>query len=319
MKCNVLILTAMLAAYSGFVGSSYAQDASGLLLPPATYSNGQGQSSAAPLSAPAGQGADQDDSPEDAAFSDALRQIAPLTPEQIERARRQLDDVDRAQGTPLQPIHPVTRSIGISLRSGERPATLKVSPGWISTITFSDVTGKPWPVESVANGNSSAYTVQSAGPDTNTNIIMISALQSYVPSNIAVTLSGATVPVLLTLQPSSSEVDFRVDAQVDQRGPNAAYDIVSSDVLPSTNDSLMLGFLDGVPPTGATKLKTSNRNVEVWRLDGMFYVRSTSSLLSPAYVSKQSNVSGVNVYVLNETPVLMVSRDGRLENVNVMR
>jgi len=316
MNRKLLVLTAILAGLSGMFGTAAAQDASGLLLPPATYSQPPAQSPGMQSPQPAA-AAQQD--PDDAAFNDALRQIAPLTPEQIEKARRTLDDVDRAQGMPLQPIQPVTRSIGVSMRSGERPASLKVSPGWISTITFSDVTGKPWPVESVVNGNKDAYNVQTAGPESNSNIIMISALQSYVPSNIAVTLAGATVPILFTLEPSASQVDFRVDAQIDERGPNASYDIVASDVLPSTGDSLMLKFLDGVPPGEAERLRTSNRGVEVWRYDGMLYVRTTSTLLSPAYVSKQSNASGVNVYVLKEAPVLMVSKDGRLENVNVLR
>ena len=210
-------------------------------------------------------------------------------------------------------------TLRISLKSGERPSVVNTRPGWISTLTFSDVTGAPWPVLSVTNGNPDAYDIKSSGPENATNIITISAKQAYVWSNIAVTLVGAKVPILMTLDPSTGEVDYRVDAQLDERGPNASYDVISSDSLPATGDSVMLSFLDGVPPESARKIKTGHREVQAWRFDDMLYVRTSRSLLSPAYVAKQSNASGVNVYVLKEAPILLVSDDGRLENVQIMR
>lgn len=312
-------LAAALALACAPLAAAMAQEASPLLLPPATYSApaaaGASQSAASPL--PGTPIPDVD--PSDEAFQDALKSIAPLTPEQVEIMRRRLDGIDRAQGKPLVPVAPVTRSIAVSLKSGERPATIKVSPGWISTLTFSDVTGQPWPVLSVTNGNPDAYEVVSSGPENKTNIITISAKQAYVPSNIAITLVGAKVPILMTLDPGSGSVDYRVDAQIDQRGPNASYDIISTDALPATGDSVMLSFLDGVPPDNARKMKTGHREVQAWRYDEMLYVRTSRALLSPAYTAKQSNASGVNVYVLKEAPVLLVSDGGRLENVQVMR
>lgn len=296
--------------------AAMAQDGSELLLPPATYSKpaAGGQQATPPIGTPV-----SDAELSNQAFEDALKVISPLTPEQVEKMRRKQDSIDKAQSRPLSPVVPVTRSVAVSLKSGERPATVKVSPGWISTLTFSDVTGQPWPVLSVTNGNPDAYDIKSSGPENATNIITISAKQAYVGSNIAITLVGAKVPILMTLDPSGGEVDYRIDAQIDQRGPNASYDVVSSDGLPATGDSVMLSFLDGVPPPEAKKVKTNNREVQAWRFDDMLYVRTSKSLLSPAYVSKQSNASGVNVYVLKEAPVLLVSDSGRLENVQVMR
>lgn len=316
MNLGRSILAAAMAAFAAasWPASSSAQDGGQLLLPPATYDRPQNQPPQSPVP-----GTPVTVDPSDEAFREALDSVAPLTPEQIEEARRLLDRVDRAQVVPLQAVNPVTRSMSVSLKSGERPGTVRVYPGWISTLTFSDVTGKPWPVLSVTNGNPEAYDVKSSGPENATNIITISARQSHVPSNIAITLVGAQVPILLTLSPSTGDVDFRIDAQVDQRGPNASYDVISSVSLPATGDSVMLSFLDGVPPDAARKLQTSARDVEAWRFDGMLYVRTVRSLLSPAFVAKQSNVSGVNVYVLKEAPILIVSDEGRLENVLVKR
>lgn len=260
-----------------------------------------------------------DISPEDAAFQEALKSVAPLSPDQIREMRSRLDAVEKANGLPLATLNPVTRSVSVSLKSGERPAVLKVSPGWISTLTFSDVTGQPWPVLSVTNGNPEAYSIQSSGPENSTNIVTISARQAYIPSNIAITLVGAKVPILMTLDPSSTSVDYRVDAQVDQRGPHASYDVISSDGLSPTDDSTMLSFLDGVPPDSAQRLKSGSREVQSWRFNDMVYIRTTRTLLSPAYVRKQSNASGVNVYVMKEAPVLLLSDAGRTEYVRIDR
>ena len=311
-------LPAMFAIVLSTTVFSVAQESSDLLLPTGNFpesaitrNNG--------ASAPAVVGAPVSADPSDASFQEALKQIAPFTPGQIKQLRQVLDGVDKATGSPLSQVNPVTRSIKVSLKSGERPASLKVSPGWVSTLTFSDVTGQPWPVLSVVNGNPDAYHVQKSVGDESTNIVTISSKQAYVATNIAINLAGAKVPVVMTLSPSAGEVDFRVDAQMDQRGPNASYDVIGGSSLTPTNDSVMLGFLDGVPPEGAAKLKTSDRDVQAWRYDEMLYVRTSKPILSPAYVSKQQNASGTHVFVLKEAPVLIVSDAGRSLYVRIER
>lgn len=302
----------LLAAHASI---AQAQDSSGLLLPPATYS----KSDVARNNSPAVGTPINDMDGNNEVFQDALNGVSPLSPGQITQTRQRIEEVDKASNGPLAPVQPITRSVALSLKSGERPAVIKVSPGWISTLTFSDVTGQPWPVLSVTNGNPNAYRVQSSGPQDSTNIITISAIQGHIPSNIAITLVGAKVPILMTLDPSPSTVDFRVDAQVDERGPNAAYNMMTTDSLAATNDSNMLSFLDGVPPDNAKKLKTSSRSVQAWRFDDMVYVRTSSTVLSPAHISKSSNASGVNVYVMKEAPVLMISNAGQTAFVNISR
>lgn len=321
-KLKSLMASAMVSV---FATAALAQDGANLLLPPATYPAGQTAQQpvgGAPMAATA---VPSERDVNDKAFKAALDTMFPLTPEQQRTVKEKGDANDRAVGEPTRAISPVSRSVRVSLRSGDAPPTIKTSPGWISTITFADVTGQPWPVLSVTNGNPDAYDVKNSGAEGTSNIVTISSKQAYVPSNIAVTLLGAKVPVMMTLQPSNGAVDFRVDAQIDQRGPNASYDVISSDSLPATSDSLMLGFLDGVPPTEALKLKTSDPNTQAWRYNDLLFIRTTKSLLSPAYLSKQSNVVGVNVYVLNEAPVMVMSGSGngpdagRLESVTINR
>jgi intracellular multiplication protein IcmK len=311
---------------SGTCSSVFAQEGSNLLLPPPTYKASEGNNIApqqVQMGGTAPDASQKKDVPqgstEDPSFKAALHSISPLSPDQIGKTRTTLDAADRAQNAPLSPIQPVTRSIRLSMKPGEMPPTIKVKPGWVSSITFSDVTGQPWPVMSVTRGNPDAYEVLSSGKPGSTNIITISTKQPYISSNIAVTLIGAPVPLMISLDPSGSDVDFRVDAQVDGRGPNATFDMGTGQGLAPTNDSAMLAFLDGVPPDGAKKLRVGDSEVQAWKFNDMLYIRTSRTMLSPAYVSKQSNVSGTNVYVLNEAPVLLLSDSGRMFSVQVQR
>lgn len=326
VKFKSLMATAMVALVAS---SAIAQDAGNLLLPPATYPAGQTTQNAPAAGVAVAPSPVAQPTPEELnnkAFDAALDAMYPLTPEQQRTVLEKGDQIDQAIGKPVHSINAVSRSVRVSLRSGDAPPTVRTAAGWISTITFADVTGQPWPVLSVTNGNPAAYDVKNSGAEGTSNIVTISSKQAYVPSNIAVTLLGAKVPVMLTLEPSvGGAVDFRVDAQIDQRGPNASHDVISSDSLPPTSDSVMLGFLDGVPPSEATKLRTSDGATQAWRYNDLLYVRTAKSLLSPAYLSKQSSVVGINLYVLNEAPVMVMSGAasgpdaGRLESVTINR
>lgn len=321
-KFQAFALSALLV--TGTSGLAFAQEDPELLLPPVSYSNQNQQAGQVPAGA-VGQLPQAEEkkvppgSIEDKQFQDALKAIAPMSPQQIEEMRRQLDARDRAQGVPINPVQPTTRSVMLSMRPGELPPVVRVSPGWVTTLTFSDVTGAPWPVMNFTVGNPDAYEVLNSGEKGKTNIITISTKQAYVPSNLAVTLINAKVPLMVTLDPTSSNVDFRVDAQVDERGPNSKYEQISVDNLPPTSDSTMLSFLDGVAPDGAKRLKVADREVQAWRYNDLLYVRTSRTLMAPAYTAKQSNVSGVNVYLLNEVPVLLLSDAGRMFSVQIQR
>ncbi len=199
------------------------------------------------------------------------------------------------------------------------PPVLRVQPGIVSTLTFSDVTGQPWPVLSVVTGNPSVYVAQPAGEEGKTNIIVVSAIQRHIPSNLAITLVGHPVPITLQVEQGSPETDYRLDVRMSSRGPNAAQEIVAVSSLAPTNDSTLLKFLDGTPPTGARQLRTSSGDVEVWKYEDVQYVRTRGEIISPGYTARSNNVAGVNVFLMADAPVLLVSSGGRTTQVRVHR
>lgn len=297
---------------------SFAQDNNGLLLPSATPS---------PLpvspnsSSPDSNSANSiNPNTNNDSLKAALQEIVPYTPEQIDKIRREKDAADKAANIPLDNITPISRSLSVSFKSGSIPPVIRVYPGWISTLTFSDITGKDWPIDLVTIGNPAAFDAKSSGPAGNSNILTISTKLEHVSSNLAITLVGAKVPLLITLSPSGGDVDYRTDIKLDARGPNAAYDLVGGNNLPPTNDDLMMKFLDGTPPDSAKKIKTDSFDVETWIYNDMLYVRTMRTLLSPAYIGKQSNASGTNMYVLEKSsPVLLLSLNGQMSYVQVLQ
>lgn len=258
-------------------------------------------------------------SPDQRAFIEAMRGIMPMTPEQIRLFKKRYDESQGATRAPVRPdASRVTRSLDLTLRPGEETPVIRMQAGEVSTLTFSDRNGNPWPILSVTAGDAAAFNAQTAGPDGSSNILVVHTQDLFASSNMVVTLVDNPVPVILSLDARDQRVvDYRIDARIDGVGPNSNYAITDSDSLPSTGDKTMIAFLDGIPPKGATRRVTSNGSVDAWMYDGKLYVRTKASLLSPAYVSKSSNVSGVSVYTLSETPVVIIQSGGRMDTVTI--
>jgi len=257
---------------------------------------------------------------EDEAFRTLLRSLAPMDEAQLRTLRRLLDRQALVLAEPPSGIapRPMTRAVSLSLRPGEEIPRLRLFPGNATSITFSDVTGAPWPIQSVTVGNPQAFAASEAGERGRTNMLVVSPLtQRIVANNIVVALAGHPAPVVIGIEAGGEEVDFRVDVTVRARGPNAAPQIVQTSAISPTNDRVVQAFLDGVPPREAVSLQTNNRDVEVWRFAGRMYVRAPFEMMSPAYEARARNVSGVNVFTLGETPVLLMSENGRMFQVMV--
>ncbi|NDV52908.1 DotH/IcmK family type IV secretion protein [Salipiger sp. PrR003] len=260
-------------------------------------------------------------SPKQRAFIEAMQGVVPMTPEQILMFKKRYEETRRAerQQVTADPKRTI-RSIDLSLKPGEEIPVIRMQLGQVSTITFSDRNGNPWPVLTVTPGDPNAFAAQPAGEQGVTNIIVVNPRTDYASSNMVVTLVDNPVPVLLTLDArDEDEVDFRVDARIDDVGPNSNYAMTENLSLSPTGDKTMIAFLDGLPPRGADEMETSASGVESWLYGGKMYVRTHGEVLSPAYIGKSSNVSGVSVFVLPESPILLISQGGRLDTVSARR
>lgn len=251
-----------------------------------------------------------------AAFQSVASQAFPLTPEQIQTLNNMLDATQRAQATTpnVSPPQPTSTSTMVSLAPGSTPPVIRLSRGFVSSLVFVDSTGASWPIAAFDIGNPSAFNITW---DKKSNTLMVQARASYTYGNLAVKLVGLNTPVMLTLVPGQKVVDYRVDLRVEGLGPNAQPGMQGAG-LPGQADQTLLNILDGVPPAGAKRLTVSNNVAQVWIVgDNNLYVRTEFTLLSPAWLSKMSSADGMNAYQLQPTPMILVSRYGKVMQIKV--
>ena len=251
-------------------------------------------------------------SPDQRAMMNAMQSVNPMTPAQIKMFRKRLDATIRAENERLRPApSTVTRTISLTLAPNEAIPEIRTQNGSATTLTIGDREGNPWPVERVIVGNPAAFNAMPAGTDGESNIIVINPITEYGSTNLVVTIKGSSVPVILTVKAEyEEEVDYRVDVKIMEKGPNASFDVTTSYNLPSTNDSLLLSFLDGLPPKEAIKLETGGARIDAWEYQDELYVVTRGLILAPDYRSSATSVSGNRVYIMGKVPVVTVSTNG---------
>lgn len=81
-----------------------------------------------------------------ALFQESLRQMMPLSEEQIQEYRKWSDQRDRA----LLPVSPTlsSRSVHVELEPGCAPVVVRTTANIATSIVFHDSTGQPWPITS---------------------------------------------------------------------------------------------------------------------------------------------------------------------------
>ena len=249
------------------------------------------------------------------AFNQVLAKTMPLTPDQIHAFKKSMDTVQRAVAVPANlPPKPVSSTLMVSLAPGETPPAIKMSMGFISSLVLVDASGAPWPIVAYDLGNSQAFNVQW---DKKSNILMIQPLQPYTYANLAIQLKGLAPPVMLTLVPGQSVVDYRVDVTIMGQGPSTQ-DRVTATGLPKEASASLLGVLDNIPPVGAQALKVAPEGLgEAWAQGDNLFFRSTYTVLSPAYLNHMQSPDGMHAYILPKTPSILVSKLGKLVDVEI--
>ncbi len=267
-----------------------------------------------------------DNSHEDvtAEMTEALNEMLP-NPNQVLAVRRRRADVAMANVAPLQSLHPVIRNLNMTLAAGEMPPVLHLSGGVGTSLTFSDITGKPWYVQRVETDSSEFAVAQSKGDGqgqetaTKSNIVTIHPLKQFSQGrNLTVFLDHMPLPVIFQIESGyNKNVDYRVDVSLRHRGPLSRDAVIETDTM-TPKDSVFQKFVDGTPPDEAKKLKTSNPNIEAWRIGRKMYVRSTVPVVGMGrHSSSGSNILGVRVYELGFTSEITISDNGQLRAVRI--
>ena len=249
----------------------------------------------------------------DPVFENVVKKQFPLTPDQITKLREVMQDTQRAAGAPLAPPTPTVSSQTVSLAPGTVPPVIRLATGYVSSIVFFDETGQPLPIVGYSIGNPSAFNVQW---DQKSNVLMMQGVGAYQSGNLAVQLTGLSMPVMVTIVNDQKIVDYRVDLRLQGRGPNARASLMSN-AVPASADPLLLNLLEGIPPQGSEALTIKGGDAQGWLLNNTIYLRTRLTILSPGWNSTMTSPDGMRVYELNATPMILASDQGQTVTLKV--
>jgi intracellular multiplication protein IcmK len=245
------------------------------------------------------------------AFERAKNSILPLETHEIQEVLARLKDTQEAIQTPVRPAPTPGNVIRtISTDPSAKPKTIHLAAGNVTTLNIIDITGQPWPIVDIGFGG----TFDVKPPEAGGHVIRITPMRDFARGNLVVRLLKMTTPLTFTLKAGGEKVDYRFDARIPEYGPNAKMPLVDDGVKLTAGDRVTTAFLEGVPPSGAQKLAVSGveAHTSAYRFGGALYVRTPLSLLSPAWAGSATSADGMNVYVMSDAPVLLLSDKGNL-------
>ncbi|ABS77467.2 type IV secretion protein IcmK [Coxiella burnetii] len=243
----------------------------------------------------------------DDAFANTIRNMMPLSPDQIRTLHYLFDQSQQAAAAaPGVPPKPTSASVIVNLSPGATPPIIRLSSGFVTSLVFLDSSGAPWPIQAYDLGDPKSFNIQW---NKKGNTLLVQALSHYKAGNLAVVLQGLDTPVMLTLMPGQRAVDYRVDLRVPGLGPNANPDL---DGLPATESPELLNVLNGVPPSNSKPLTITGGDCQGWLIKGHIFLRTRLTVLSPGWISTMSSADGTHAYELQTTPVVLASQRGQL-------
>lgn len=249
------------------------------------------------------------------AFTQVLRNLMPLDPQQIITLRNMFDRSQRAVAQyPGVPPKPTSSSILVNMSPGAAPPVIRLRAGYVTSLVFLDSTGQPWPVTGYDLGNPKAFNIQPSVPNGKSNTLIVQATDRYEEGNLAIMLKDENTPVMLTLMTGQRAVDYRVDLRMPGVGPNG---VVAVNGLPQTESPMLVDFLDGVAPRGAKLVVIRGASAQAWTYQGHLFVRTRVTILSPGWISSMSSPDGTHVYELPKTPVILASQRGAMLQLSI--
>jgi intracellular multiplication protein IcmK len=277
----------------------------------------------------------------DPAAQRSLKNAIPLTPEMIEELQRRYGDVQKAQEQSTQiSASPISRVISTAFAPGQATNIIQTVRGYPTAISFFDATGQPWPVSwnsnsNAANGGGSSADCsssphgaagQAGNPSTDasgfyvcvpvkgSNTIEITPMSIVPRGGLVVSLQNAPKPLSFLLLAGHDRYDADLSIHVADRGPNAKENMDTRSGAPITGAPYLNAMLAGVAPADAKPLSVtgvSPDEVRAWRLGGEIYLRTRYTLMSPPWDSTESGEGGTSIYAIPNTPVVLLSADGR--------
>ncbi|MDE0051557.1 MAG: hypothetical protein OXO52_17345 [Rhodospirillales bacterium] len=261
------------------------------------------------------------------ADEDAARQgraALPFTPEQIEALGRILRETQEATARGAgEPPNGRVRRVRIDGPGGVAIPEIALRRGYVTAISFADSTGAPWPIEeALVDSRFLPPDGPAEGGEgdraSGRHLLYLAPSAAYLAGNAVVKLTGLADPVVLNLRGTGADADFRVEVRLGLPGPDADPGALAQPVGFHAGDPVLLGLLGGVVPPGAERLAVDGgwAGDRAWRRRGELLLLTRAHLLSPGPLAAERGPDGRWVYRLADTPLVLVSADGRERRVS---
>lgn len=255
---------------------------------------------------------------EEQAYKSALKMLLPLSPEKIRNTLGAFKESREAAETPIVVPEPVVSVQTVPLDPSETPLAIKMSSGYVTTVTILDMTGAPWPIQDI----SWAGKFQVTAPEEGGHVIRITPQTAHGYGNLSVRLVDLITPVTFQLRTGLDETYYRFDARIPRTGPLAKTPLIEYGGLRATagTDALLVSVLEGtMGGEGVEKMKIEgvDGRTTVWKSGAKMYLRTPLTLLSPAWDSSVTSADGTNVYTIGEAPVILLSDRGVMVKARV--
>ena len=256
---------------------------------------------------------------------DAARQgraALPFTQDQIETLGRLLRETQEATARGAgEPPRGRIRHVRLDSTGGAISGTsvpkIAVRRGYVTAVSFTDMTGAPWPIEEALVDRRFLPPEVVSGADGDgagrSHLLYLAPAAAYLAGNAVVKLSGLAEPVAMSLRGTGAEADFRVEIRLGLPGPNADPGALAQPVGFHAGDGVLLGLLGGAVPADAERLAVGGGDAgdRAWLRGGELLLLTRAHLLSPGPLAAERGPGGRWAYRLPDTPLALVSADGR--------
>ena len=189
--------------------------------------------------------------------------------------------------------------------------------GYTTVLSFTGMTGAPWPIAEAVLDIRFLPPGQEAAPEAANpgagHLLYLAPQQAYLDGNAVVALAGLAEPLVVALRGTGGAADFRVDIRLAMPGPNADPILLAQPEGFHAGDPVLLGLLGGAVPPDAERLAVEGGGHEgrAWRQGGDLLLVTRAYLLSPGPWAAERGPGGRWAYRLPDTPQAVVSANGR--------
>ncbi|MBI1215652.1 MAG: type IV secretion protein DotH [Alphaproteobacteria bacterium] len=251
-------------------------------------------------------------------FDMALKQLLPMSPEEIRKTLDQFRISREAAETAITIPEPKQEVKTASLDPSDPPLVIRTAPNVVTTVTILDASGQPWPIQDMSWAGKFHITPPEQGGD----MFRITPQSAHGVGNLSIRLVDMITPLTMRIETGLDWVHYRLDVRIPKSGPLAKAPLIQYGGLKTTagQDDQLVGILDGTPPDGAEKLMVNgvDGRTTAWMLSGKTYLRTPLTLLSPGWDSSVSSADGMNVYTLNNAPLVLLSDGGRMVRAHIV-